>query len=243
MWCKGCRQDVPALPSGDSQTLCCPRCGTALCADPNKSAAVDQLPGYDSWELDEQLQHIQRILQIGKATDRDSDAAARREVARFDPPQAGLSGQHVASNQVGKPALPNKRRSGAGGLTWFVLSIGTAGFMCGGILLAWSLATGRQELWNVGLPVALVGQICLLVGLVLQIDRLWSDNREAAAKLDNVDEQIHELKATTMLLNASQGAAATTFYSHLAGGAGPQLLLTDLKSQLDLLAMKIAQAE
>jgi hypothetical protein len=33
------------------------------------------------------------------------------------------------------------------------------------------------------------------------------------------------------------------FYSHLADGASPQLLLTDLKSQLDLLAMKMAREE
>ena len=87
----------------------------------------------------------------------------------------------------------------------------------------------------------LVGQIALLVGLVLQLDRLWHDNRESAAKLDNVDEQLHDLKASTTLLGASQGPAASVFYSHFAGGAGPQLLLTDLKSQIDLLAMKIAQ--
>ena len=33
MWCRDCRQDVPALPSADQQTLCCPRCGEAICAD------------------------------------------------------------------------------------------------------------------------------------------------------------------------------------------------------------------
>ncbi len=91
------------------------------------------------------------------------------------------------------------------------------------------------------MPVALVGQIALLAGLVLQIDRLWHDNRAAASKLDDVDEQIHQLKKTTMLLGASQGPASAAFYTHLARGAGPQLLLTDLKGQLDLLAMKIAQ--
>ena len=88
---------------------------------------------------------------------------------------------------------------------------------------------------------ALAGQIALLFGLVLQLDRVWHDNRVAAAKLDEVDEQLHELRATTTLLGISQGPAASVFYSHFAGGAGPQLLLTDLKSQLDLLAMKIAQ--
>jgi len=115
--------------------------------------------------------------------------------------------------------------------------------VCGGTLLIWSLVAGRQELWNVGLPPALVGQIALLVGLVLQIDRLWYDSRQAAAKLDDVDQQVHDLTNTTRLLGANQGPASATFYSHLAGGAGPQLLLTDLKSQLDLLAMKLAQEE
>jgi len=252
---------VPALPSGDKQTLCCPRCGEAICADPQKAAEGDcpnfrvdengtvpfgvmhQSPAYDGWELDEQLQHIQRVLHAGKVTDGESDAAVRREAARFDPPQAGPPARHVpASNRPGKRRKTAGNRGSISSLfTWFVLALGTTSFACGGILLGWSLATGRQELWSVGLPVALVGQIALLVGLVLQIDRLWHDNREAAAKLDDVDEQVHELKATTMLLSVSQGPASATFYSHLAGGAGPQLLLTDLKSQLDLLAMKIAQ--
>ena len=109
--------------------------------------------------------------------------------------------------------------------------------------MGWSLSTGRPELWTVGLPTALAGQIVLLIGLVLQIDRLWHDNREAAAKLDNVDQQLHELKTATTLLSRDQGPASTTFYSHLASGAGPQLLLADLKGQLDLLAMKLAKDE
>ena len=249
---------MPALASGEKQTLCCPRCGEAICADPQKPADGDWpnsrvsenetvplgvVPAYDSWELDEQLQHIQRVLHAGKVTDGESDAAARREAARFDPPQAGPPARHVpASSRPGKQRKTAGNRGSISGLfTWLVLTLGTTSFACGGILLGWSLATGRQELWSVGLPVALVGQIALLVGLVLQIDRLWHDNREAAAKLDDVDEQIHELKTTTMLLSTSQGPASATFYSHLAGGAGPQLLLTDLKSQLDLLAIRIAQ--
>ena len=121
--------------------------------------------------------------------------------------------------------------------------LGTAGFACGGVLLIWSITTNRHELWNIGLPVAIVGQIALMVGLVLQIDRLWCDHRQAAAKLGDVNRQIHELKNTTTLLGASQGPASATFYSHLAGGAGPQLLLTDLQSQLDLLALKIAREQ
>jgi len=112
-------------------------------------------------------------------------------------------------------------------------------FVCGAILLGWSLGSGRQELWNLGLPISLGGQVALLAGLLLQLDRLWHHSRTACAKLDNVDERLHELKRTTALLGTTHTSAANAFYSHLAGGASPQLLLTDLKSQLDLLALRL----
>jgi hypothetical protein len=243
MWCTQCRQDVPALPSGERQSLCCSRCGKAICVD--SANAKDHPPPYDGWELDEQLRHIQRVLQADKVEADQSAAIYRREAARFDLPHAGPAAWHLPASSPPRPRTVRKSDRGSvlGAFTWLVLSLGTASFVCGGILLGWSLATGRQELWTVGLPVALAGQIALLVGLVLQFDRLWRDNRAAAAKLDNVDEQLHELKAVTNLLSTSQGPAAGVFYSHFAGGAGPQLLLTDLKGQIDLLAMKIAQDE
>lgn len=240
MWCKECCQDVLALPSGDQQTLCCPRCGTAVCADLHEAnglpASDDQMADYDGWELDEQLHHIQRLLQAandeGLSRSNNPDG---REAVRFDPP--------VATNRSDKTRKSVGGNRVAGFLTWLALALGTTGFVCGGILLAWSLVAERRELWDVGLPVALVGQIALLVGLVLQIDRLWRDNREAAAKLDDVDEQIHELKTATTLLGVGQGPGSAAFYTHFAGGANAQLLLTDLKGQLDLLAMKIADSE
>jgi hypothetical protein len=247
MWCKICRQDVPALRSGERQTLCCPRCGKALGTDSDTMADTatpsGKLSDYDGWELDEQLAHIQRVLHSGSLTGHGRSTTDRREMARFDPPQAGLPTHHAPRNRPGKKRKSSRRRSISAFFTWSVISFGAMSLVCGGALLIWSLVTGRQELWNVGLPPALVGQIALLVGLVLQIDRLWYDSRQAAAKLDDVDQQVHDLTTTTMLLGANQGPASATFYSHLAGGAGPQLLLTDLKSQLDLLAMKLAQEE
>ena len=95
-------------------------------------------------------------------------------------------------------------------------------------------------MWRIGLPLMLGGQIVLLLGLALQIDRLRRESREAAARLGNVHQRLDDLKVAT-LLGTSHGPGATTFYSHFAGGASPQLLLSDLKSQLDLLALRIAQ--
>jgi hypothetical protein len=234
MWCKQCRQDVPALPSADKQNYCCPRCGETISVEPS----------YDGWEMDEQLRHAERVLQSNKLRGREAESIYRREASRFDLPHAGPPTWHAPTAQP--PARQRKTDQAdsptlTGMLAWLAISLGTTAFVCGGILLGWSLITGRQELWTIGLPVTLVGQVALLIGLVLQLDRLWHDNRASAAKLDNVDEQLHDLKASTTLLGASQGPAASVFYSHFAGGAGPQLLLTDLKSQIDLLAMKIAQ--
>jgi hypothetical protein len=243
MWCKYCRQDVPARASGDKPGLCCPRCGEAIHGEAPKTP--DPPPAYDGWEIDEQLRHIGRALHTAKKKDHQPPPIERQPTTRFDLPHAGPTTWHVPAASPGERPKPPSAGSDPGSrvLTWLALLLGTMNFVCGGMLLTWSMAAGRPELWSIGLPIAIGGQIVLLIGLVLQVDRLWSDNRTAAAKLNDVDEQLGELKATTTLLGTSQGSAASVFYSHFAGGASPQLLLTDLKSQLDLLAIKIAQDE
>ena len=120
-----------------------------------------------------------------------------------------------------------------------MLSLGIMAIVCGGVLLGWSVFSQREDLWTIGLPVALAGQVALLLGLVLQLDRLWHDSRRATAKLDRFDEQLHDLKTATTMLGTSHASPGGAFYSHFAGGASPQLLLADLKSQLDLLAVRI----
>jgi hypothetical protein len=195
--------------------------------------------------MDEQLRHIERALRATKQKAPEPPPVEAQQTIRFDLPHAVPNAWHVpASNPDRRPKSPSAGRDpGSQVLTWIALLSGTMSLVCGGILLTWSMVAGRPELWSIGLPIAVGGQIVLLIGLVLQIDRLWSDNRAAAAKLSDVDEQLGKLNATTTLLGTSQGSAASVFYSHFAGGASPQLLLTDLKSQLDLLAIKIAQDE
>ena len=99
MWCKLCRQDVPAFLSVGKQSLCCPRCGEAIGADRPK--ATDQLPVYDNWELDEQLRHIGRVLHTAKEKDRESASIERREAIRVDPPHAGPPGWHLPGPSPG----------------------------------------------------------------------------------------------------------------------------------------------
>lgn len=272
MWCIECRQDVPALLSGDKESFCCPRCGGDLCAENNgdnqslssedervnndcmgsegvyNDGAAVQLPpqhSADGWEIGEQLREIGRALQGTRCDDRESKTDNRRESMRFDQPHAELPDWHapVSERSYKRRKTETDNRAAASPLTWLSLALGTTGFVCGGVLMGWSLAADRPELWTLGLPTALVGQISLLIGLVIQLDRLRRDNRHAATKLDHVDKQLNDLKTSATLLSGSQGPTSTAFYSHFAGGAGPQLLLTDLKSQLDLLATRIAREE
>jgi len=199
---------------------------------------------YDGWELDQQLEHIHRVLVSGKTDDPRFEAAYQQEVARLDPLHAGPPQPHLrpAGEPAHSPRKPKLKTSASRSfLAWTTLSLGMMAFVCGGVLLGWSLLGGREELWNLGMPVALGGQIALLVGLVLQLDRLWHDSRYAAAKLDEVDEQLHELRTTTTLLGTGHLSPSSAFYCHFADGANPELLLSDLKGQLDLLALKISR--
>lgn len=228
--------------------LGCHKNGTVPFSDASSNASTCSQDSfsYDGWEAGEQLRHIGRVLETSKPASDETEPIDWCEISRVDLPQADAPAWHVPADRPSEKRRQSHHddsKSAPAVMTWIALALGTTSFVCGGVLLGWSLVTGRRELWTIGLPVALVGQISLLIGLVLQLDRLWRDNRAAAAKLDNVDEQLHDLKTTTTLLGATQGSAGSRFYAHFAGGAGPQLLLADLKSQLDLLATKISQEQ
>jgi len=204
---------------------------------------------YDGWEFDEQLRHIRRVLDKSLAEGRERPVATKNDVVRLDQPHAaGSAGWHLGEQSRTRRKADRKADSRPRGpfvsvLAWASLSLGTMVFVCGGILLGWSVIGNRPELWSVGLPVAAGGQVCLLLGLVLQLERLWHDSRRAASKLDRVDEQLHDLKTTATMLHNDHASPSSSFYAHMAGGANPRLLLTDLKSQLDLLAMKLDQID
>jgi hypothetical protein len=108
------------------------------------------------------------------------------------------------------------------------------------VLLVWSLVAGRDDLWPVGMPLALIGQAGLILGLILQLDGLWTNSRKTASALGHLDDELSRVRQATTLLSTSRTSPAQSFYVHLAEGAAPQMLLADLKGQLDLLAQQIS---
>jgi hypothetical protein len=204
-------------------------------------AVTDPPPSFDGWELDEELRHIQRILAVEKTA--AAPARSPRDFyTRLDP------GHRTPSRWVGRrgKAAVQRQDSEATTVGWLsalisiVLSTGLMAFAFGGVLLVWSFVTGRQDLWTFGMPIAMAGQIILLMGFILQMDRLWHDNRNAAAKLEHVDERLDSLRSTADRLGGSHRSPVPGNYgSPMAGSLDSQLMLADLKSQLDLLALKM----
>ena len=121
------------------------------------------------------------------------------------------------------------------------MSLGLAAFACGAVLLVWSLVGGRDDLWPIGLPLALIGQAGLIVGLVFQLDGLWHTSRKTEHAIGQLDDELARVRHATTLLSTSRTSPAQSFYVHLAEGASPHLLLADLKGQLDLLAQQMSR--
>jgi hypothetical protein len=110
--------------------------------------------------------------------------------------------------------------------------------LCGGVGgFAWSIVNERGEYWNACLALTLGGQGALIFGLVLAVSRLWRSSRFAAGKLQDVHARLGELQRAAEALAANRGGAPA-FYADLARGAPPQMLLANLKGQVDQLAAR-----
>ncbi len=265
MWCRICGQDVPGIPSFEEGEYSCARCGEQVgpissqpttapqSASPSKEesaqagnarTAAQRPPIYDGWEIDEELRHFRRVLGSAPVPSQSAAQPRFRLDAGHGVPHPKLKRARRSSRKTRRIAeTPKERAPGdrlLAVLAWTTLFLGTVVFACGLALIGWSINTGRQDLWAIGAPIILAGQVVLVLGLVLQLDRIWRDSRQAAAKLETVDEQIHDLKTATTLLGTTHGPSSA-FYAHWAGGAGAEILLSDLKSQLDLLAVKLSR--
>jgi hypothetical protein len=255
MWCKRCQQDMPAVANGEGG-MACARCTSVLrfaapsnnanrddarvCAIAESVLATSPLasdpPPIDTWRLDAELSEAERLLKVFAPLSSTSpkchtnDARAMRSPFGAAPAQASQA----------SPAETTTSTSG-GTIAWLLLLAGTMALVCGGVLVGYSLYASRVALWNLGLPILLAGQAGLLLGIVLQLARIWQTHRRAAERLAAVDRQLGDLEQTTTLLGNTYGAGSSTFFAHLAEGASPPLLLADLKGQMDLLAMKMSR--
>ncbi|HUY91801.1 MAG TPA: hypothetical protein VMV10_23870 [Pirellulales bacterium] len=211
MWCTNCRQDVPGIASqpqdgaASNGPLTCIRCGLVLAAasenaetsapitdsaaqfdEPSTDAALAGLPAaFDTWELEEQLRRVKRLTAA-------PEAAASREGAsvagwRIDPGQSSPT----ARDQDARVEGERRRDAASAGdawlsfFAWSALAGGVAAFTCGSVLTGWSLLAERDDLWGIGLPTLIGGQLTLVVGLVLQLQAAWRSQAANAVSLES----------------------------------------------------------
>ena len=224
MWCSNCQQDVPMIASSDD-TACCARCGrVAELADSemettsveaisemsewgleldavtteSSTAVADPPLLSDDWLLDEEFRRLQsRYGKNCKFTARRLRPTESLGLAASE--HSGASPTQTLVSQPAPAATVAQRRRNST-VAWLILSLGLMSFVCGGMLLGWSLLAGRNELWNLGMPMALAGQFGLLLGLILQLDSLWQANRRTADTLDHVDHRLQEIDHATTIL-------------------------------------------
>jgi len=202
-------------------------------AAPDESSVrrlLSDSPSADDWALEAELRGVERLV----ATLHHAGPRTAVDPAHSIPPAWHLP----AMDPV--PRQPAVDRSTSHVAAWTILSIGLAVFACGGVLLGWSVVGQRDDLWTIGMPLALLGQAGLILGLILQLDGLWHTSRQAKEALAQLDGELASVRQATTLLSTSHAPSAQSFYVHLAEGASPQLLLADLKGQLDLLAQQMA---
>ncbi len=254
MCCARCGQPVGKSSAANAAAENAPRLkqaadyGLDLTPQPASAAAnAASSAEFDDWVLDFELQRMRRLLQAtsGAASTPDAMTAATAELSaalrnanRGQFPLAALPANYQRADDA--PVATANRRRRPSPLVWMLLSLGLMAFMCGAVLLGWSWWTDRSDLWTLGMPIALGGQLGLLLGLLLQLDRLGDDSRRTSDQLDTVDQRLDDLKHRAALLATTESAPSRAFYQHLAGAANPQLLLADLKGQVDLLAMQVA---
>jgi hypothetical protein len=159
------------------------------------------------------------------------------------PAPSHTAAEPSSQGQVASPVAPavSESSSAVQTIAWTIVAVGVAAFVCGGVLWIWSFAGDRPDLARIGLPLVLGGQAGLIIGLMLQLESLWQSTQQATQSLDVLDDRVAEIKHATALLGTTHSSSSASFYSHFAQGASSQLLLADLKGQLDLLAMKMAR--
>jgi hypothetical protein len=266
MWCSNCQQEVPGVANAVSGRTVCSRCqqplrtkradhaarvsddGIAL-DEPAASVAAAARPlQRDDWA------NRQRVRSLGRELRRPSFATANRSsrddspARRFDPPHNLFEGIEQVTSPIATPASSQSAAvhsrshtsQGTQIFSWLIVFAGALALISGIGLIAWSLTVEQMIYWDLALGLTLGGQGTLILGLVLVVSRLWRSSRHAVQKLQDVNARLGKLQHTADALAATRSGGAPAFYADLVRGASPQVLLANLKGQLDQLATRLS---
>jgi hypothetical protein len=270
MWCSSCQQDVPAIGQPGTNKSVCSRCqrvvrpphavqiceaGIALDGLPLLKSAAAATPAAtappfatDDWDLRRRNRELGRKLRHDLGRPRPRSATTTLSSSSLAPPENLFDElQQITAPPLFAPTeadlsrrpLRSRRPDGGQFMAWITAFCG-AGVLGAGLgTVSWSLSSGRTDAWNLALGLTLMGQGLLIFGLVLIVARLWRNSRYASSKLIDVHAQLGQLQHTADALTTMR-SGAPAFYAELVRGASPQMLLSNLKGQLDQLATRLS---
>ncbi len=224
-------------------------CDEGLALDDPAAAAVAATPPLKSeWQTQQQARRFERALRRSTIDTSRPSAPGLQGPRRFDPPaqlfnsfepQVAPSLAPIAPQLAASARVGFRRSQGSQVIAWLIVVAGTL-VLAGGIgLVAWSLAARQMLYWNLAMGLTLGGQGTLIFGLVLVVARLWRNSRYATGKLQDVHAGLSHLQQTADVLATMRSGGAPNFYADLLRGASPQVLLANLKGQVDQLAARV----
>ncbi len=134
---------------------------------------------WDDWELSQRLQSVHRLASRG-VRDQRRTSWDPEHVVRVDRSHGGRRHAESGPTVADDAAEPAAEIATRGTLAWLAPGLGLACLTCGGLLTATGLFESRSALWNVGLPLVVLGQLVLLLGVTF---RLRQATRAARARL------------------------------------------------------------
>jgi len=242
MWCRHCQQQTPALGPPGANGPRCGRCQRTSPA-PAEPVATTDAPRDDA---DEARRQIYRSLRSAHAIVSAGEAARTLRYDLAETPLAeglGAPRRRPAPNAEAaarsRPAPPTGYTPRGQTAAWLLAAAGATSLGLGIGLAAWSLVGQRPELWNPALAAAIGGQGLMIVGLVQLLTSLWNAARGAAGKLALVHEELRRLRRSSEEQAGRHHASASAFYADLAREAPAEMLVGNLRGQLDRLAARL----
>ncbi|HEX2476469.1 MAG TPA: hypothetical protein VHK01_17075 [Lacipirellulaceae bacterium] len=216
--------------------------------DPAAAAVAATLPLNNEWQTQQQTRRLERALRRSTIDTASPSSSRLQGPRRFDPPTQLFNSFEPQVSPSLAPITPQvaagaraglRRSQGGQVIAWLIVVAGTL-VLAGGIgLVAWSLAAGQMLYWNLAMGLTLSGQGTLIFGLVLVVSRLWRNSRYATGRLQDVHAGLNQLQQTADVFAAMRSGGAPNFYADLLRGASPQVLLANLKGQVDQLAARV----
>ncbi len=265
MWCSTCQQDMPAVAHALSGRNVCSRCqrpmrsskpmhAAAICDDglalddPAAAAVAAVPPIANDWQSQQRARRMERELRRSTIETPAATTPHLQGPRRFDPPKQLFDSIQQVSAPIAVAITPQlasatyarpRRTQGGQVIAWMIVVAGTITLASGIGLVAWSLAARQTLYWNLAIGLTLGGQGTLIFGLVLVLSHLWRNSRYASGKLQDVHTRLGQLQQTADVLATMRAGGAPSFYTDLMRGASPQVLLANLKGQVDQLAARV----